>query len=173
MRSIVPVLACALLALTACATPSSEEAREGVSGALRAADGGAIAELAYTPQLVLEKVLERKHLAFDPQKPFPEIRFASRMTLAEFQDAMEPQWGIRPNAITNAYAVARNTIYLMDDANYYTSHRRCIDDSLAHELTHYVQVKYQGWVLDGMDDSIETNAIDVQTWFREQFCQQH
>jgi hypothetical protein len=60
----------------------------------------------------------------------------------------------------------------MDDAAYYTQLRRCIDDSLAHELTHYVQVVYQGWVLDGFDDSIEFNAIDVQTWFREQFCRQ-
>jgi hypothetical protein len=54
---------------------------------------------------------------------------------------------------------------------YDSQHHRFIDDSLAHELTHYVQVKYQGWVLDGMDDSIELNAIEVQTWFRETYCQ--
>jgi hypothetical protein len=36
-------------------------------------------------------VLAKKGLAFDANQPQPEIRFASQITLAEFQDALEPQ----------------------------------------------------------------------------------
>jgi hypothetical protein len=169
MRLLASIYACAILGSVACSASESDE-NIGAMTAASAATTGTVVQLAHSPQFVLEKVLEKKRLVFDVEKPIPEIRLASQISLTEFQDAIEPQWGFRPAAVTNAYIVARNVIYLMDDATYYAQHRRCIDDSLAHELTHYVQVRYQGWVLDGMDDSIEMNAIDVQTWFRERFC---
>jgi hypothetical protein len=126
------------------------------------------AKLRYQPNFVFTQILIHKELQLDPTKPFPEIRFSSQVTLKEFQDDVEPQWGLRPDVITNAYVVQKNKIYLMDDKKYYDSHKRCIDDSLAHELTHYIQSKYRGWDLN--DDSLEWDAIDVQTWFREQYC---
>ncbi len=43
-----------------------------------------------------------------------------------------------------------------------------MDDSLAHELVHYVQVKYQKFDLN--DESLEWDAVDIQTAFREKFC---
>ena len=173
MRLSPFVLACSLLGPVAgCSSHSSDERVEGAGNAITgdAAPARATATLKFTPQLVLEKVLERKNRPFDAQKPMPEIRYESRVTLAEFQDALESQWGMRPSVFTNAYSVTQNVIYLIDDASYYERLGRFIDDSLAHELTHYVQVVYQGWQLDPHDDSIEMDAIDVQTWFRETFC---
>lgn len=126
------------------------------------------AQLQYAPGFILNKVLERKHHAFDSQKIPPQVLFASQVTLKQFQDDVEPQWGIRPDAITNVYVVDQNKIYLMDDAEYYDKTGRCMDDSLAHELTHFVQVVYEKW--DISDDSTEWDAIDVQTWFRETYC---
>lgn len=166
MRRVLALALLATLAVTACADPADSPATD--EGALETA--AAPAQLRYTPRYVLDRVLEYKQRPFDPQKPMPEVRFASTTSLVEFQDAIEPQWGFRPSKITNAYVVTKNVIYLMDDAAYYAQHGRCIDDSLAHELTHYVQVKYQGWALDGADDSIELDAIGVQTSFREAHC---
>jgi len=40
----------------------------------------------------------------------------------------------------NVYVMARNEIYLMDDAGYYRRIRRTLDESLAHEFAHYLQV---------------------------------
>ncbi len=129
---------------------------------------GSEAQLKYQPEFIFSQVLQRKNAELDSTKPFPEIKYASRSTLKEFQDDIEPQWGIRPDVITNAYVVQKNIIYLLDDQSYYEKNQRCMDDSLAHELTHYVQSKYKGWDLN--DDSLEMDAIDVQTWFRETYC---
>ena len=38
------------------------------------------------------------------------------------------------------------------------------DDSLAHELVHYLQVKYLDEPLD--DDWAESRAVEIQRWFR-------
>lgn len=127
------------------------------------------AELKYTPEFILARILEKKHLTFDPQKTSPKVLFASQVTLKQFQDDVEAQWNFRPDVVTNVYVVKQNKIYLLDDAAYYEKTGRCIDDSLAHELTHYVQVVYQNW--DLADESLEWDAVDMQTWFRETYCQ--
>lgn len=75
---------------------------------------------------------------------------------------------MRPDRITNAFALKKNEIYIFDDADYYLRTNRCMDDSLAHEMVHYLQARYQGWDLD--DDSLEWEAIDIQTAFREAYC---
>lgn len=126
------------------------------------------AVLKYTEDFILEKVLEYKHLNKNSEIKNPPIYLKSKTPLKQFQDAIEPQWGQRPTEFTNAYAVQRNEIYLMDDADYYKKTGRCIDDSLAHELTHFVQVKYQNFDIN--DESLEWDAVDIQTWFRENFC---
>lgn len=127
-----------------------------------------VATLKYDPQFILEKVLEKKRLEFKPSIETPSIHMQNTTPLKQFQDAVEPQWGFRPDFITNAFVDHSNEIYLLDELAYYQKTGRCIDDSLAHEFTHYVQSKYLKY--DMNDDSLEWDAIEVQTWFRENFC---
>jgi len=117
---------------------------------------------------------ERSMLAFvaaamdvrvDPAEPLPVVHLASRTTLARFREAMAPQWGFRPHVIINAYAVASNEIYLDDASEYYKRMHRTLDDSLAHELVHYLQVRYRR--LDLTDESCEMEAVTIQTAYRE------
>ena len=124
--------------------------------------------LRYTPDFIFEFVLEKKFVKRNPAIPFPSIHTESKTPLKEFQDAIFPQWGWRPEYFTNAFALHANKIFLIDDAEYYRKHERCMDDSLAHELVHYVQGKYQGWDLN--DDSLEWQAIEIQTEFRDAYC---
>lgn len=126
------------------------------------------AKLRYSKEFIFEKVLELKRQSLKPEVPFPAIYFESKTPLSQFQDAIEEQWGMRPDRITNAFAVKRNEIYMNDDADYYRRTNRCMDDSLVHEMVHYVQAKYQGWDLN--DDSLEWEAVDIQTAFREAYC---
>lgn len=133
------------------------------------ARGEEAVSLKYTPECILQAVLAKKHQEFKPEVPMPAVYVESKTPLKQFQDAIEPQWGMRPDSFLNAYVFARNEIYLLDEARYYQQTGRFIDDSLAHELTHYVQVMYQHFDLSGGDDSLEADAIDVQTWFREEF----
>lgn len=126
------------------------------------------AKLRYPIDFIFEKVLEKKNQAYRSEVPFPPVRFESVTPLKEFQDAIEEQWGMRLDKITNAFSVKHNKIFLNDDAAYYERTGRCMDDSLVHELVHYVQAKYQGWDLN--DDSLEWEAVDIQTAFREEYC---
>ncbi len=126
------------------------------------------AKLRYGVDFILEKVLEKKRLALRPEIPFPTFHYESSTPLKQFQDAIEPQWGFRPERITNAFAHALNEIYILDEAAYYERTNRCMDDSVAHELVHYLQDKYQGYDLN--DESLEWEAVEVQTAFREEYC---
>ena len=62
--------------------------------------------------------------------------------------------------------VARNEIYLADDPAYYRRLRRTLDESLAHEYAHYLQVRY--FAANLADETCETEAVAVQFAFREQ-----
>jgi len=125
----------------------------------------------YTLEFILEKILEYKKIEINHSILNPKIFYKSQIKLKQFQDAIEKQWGQRPTEITNAYAINNNEIYLLDDEEYYRKTNRCIDDSLAHEIVHFVQVKYQNYDIN--DESLEWDAVDVQTWFRENFCQKN
>ena len=127
------------------------------------------AQLQFTGDFILKQILIKKNLAFRPELELPKLFLESTTPLLQFQDAIFPQWGFRPEVFTNAYSVGTNEIYLLDEAKYYTEKRRCMDDSYAHELTHYVQSQYQKYDLN--DESLEWDAVEVQTWFREAFCQ--
>lgn len=115
---------------------------------------------------VLEAVLARMGVAFRDDLEVPAVLFESATSLRRFQRAAAPQWGFTPEVFANAYVAARNEIYLVDAAAAYRRPGRSIDDSLAHELTHYVQARYLGQPLDD-DPSLESQAVDVQGWFRE------
>lgn len=126
------------------------------------------AKLQHTLDFIFQKVLELKHKEFNQSIALPKYFFQSRTPLKQFQDAIEKQWGFRPDVFTNAFALENNEIYIMDEAKYYQEQKRCMDDSVAHELVHYIQTKYMGWDLN--DESLEWDAIDIQTQFREAYC---
>jgi hypothetical protein len=130
-----------------------------------------VAKLKYTLEFILDYVLAKKNLTRDPAHPMPQLFLKSTTALEVFQKDIVSQWGFSPDFVTNAYSVKTNRIYLLDDKDYYVRTKRCMDDSLAHELTHYVQVVYKKW--DLMDESLEWDAVDIQTQFREEFCPKH
>jgi len=119
--------------------------------------------LRFDPQLVLEWVAHEMNVTLRPEIPVPEIRLESRTPLRRFQQAIAAQWHFQPPMITNAYAVATNEIYLIDDASYYQRRKTTIDDSLAHEFAHYIQVHYQNASLT--DETCEQEAVTVQLSF--------
>lgn len=125
--------------------------------------------LEHNPLCTLQAVLDHMGYTLDPSKSVPPVYLGSQIPLKQFQDAVESQWGFRPNAVLNVYVADRNEIYLLDDAEYYRKVNRFVDDSLAHEFAHYVQVMYKNASLNGNSDYLETEAVQVQTWFRETF----
>ncbi len=131
----------------------------------------ASAEAPTSPRLaetcILRAVAEHMGVELTPHVLPPVVRYESRTPLAYFQDAIEPQWKFRPARFTNAYVPARDEIFIIDQAEYYRKLGRFIDDSLAHEYAHFIQVRYRGSNLDTGDDTLEHQAIHVQNWFRE------
>jgi len=124
-------------------------------------------KLRFDTRFVLELVAERMQVKLRPDVPLPAIFVESTVPLRQYQDAMEVQWRFRPPLVSNAYAIERNEIYLSDDASFYRRLKRTIDDSLAHELVHYVQAKY--FNEDLSTDSCEMQAAEIQRWFREAY----
>lgn len=127
-----------------------------------------VAKFKYSIEFIFEKVLEKKGFTKNDSIPFPLFYYESKTPLIQFQNAIFEQWGFKPDQITNAYVLKNNEIYITDDAEYYLRLGRCIDDSVAHELVHYVQAKYNGWDIN--DESLEWQAIEIQTAFREEYC---
>jgi len=125
-------------------------------------------KLHYSAEEILKAVAQRKGITLRADILVPVIFFESSTPLKQFQDAVEPQWGIRPERFVNVYVPARNEIYLIDSSDFYKPDNRFLDDSLAHEFTHYIQVKYQGFTEQDGDD-LEADAVSVQTWFRENY----
>lgn len=102
--------------------------------------------------------------------PIPPVRYASSTPLAEFQRAVRRQApGIA--AVTNMYSLETGEVFLLDDASYYASVKRAMDDSLAHEFVHFLQHRFLGYGLEELagDDSAEMMAVEYQTWFRDEF----
>jgi hypothetical protein len=122
------------------------------------------AKLRFDAQFILAQVARRMNVELRPGIPVPAIFIESATPLRQFQDAIGAQWGFRPDVFTNAYAVARNEIYLTDDASYYAKLGRTLDDSLAHEFAHYVQVRYLNANIE--DPTLETEAVAVQRGFQ-------
>jgi len=136
------------------------------SGNLAGADGGRRMVLEHDPHYILEAVARKMNVTLDPNQALPRIYFESSTPLEQFRGAIAPQWGIRPPVFANAYVAARNEIYLSDDPGYYRRTRRTLDESLAHEYTHYLQVHY--FAANLADEGCETEAVAVQIAFREE-----
>jgi hypothetical protein len=145
----------AILAMAACLTP----AIAGETG--RAAPP---AKLRFDPQFILAEVARRMNVTLRPEIPVPAVFFESTTSLRQFQDAIVVQWRFRPHVFANAYSAARNEIYLIDESAYYARAGRTLDDSLAHEFAHYLQVRYLN--ADLADPSLESDAVAVQHGFQ-------
>ena len=124
--------------------------------------------LEHAPHAVLRFVASQMNVSLRDDVPLPSIHLESATPLARFQEAIGPQWGFRPPRFTNAYVVATNEIYLTDDAWYYLRLKRTLDESLAHEYAHYLQVRYLEAELD--ETSYEQDAVAVQGRFRERIA---
>lgn len=138
------------------------------AGKTRAAGPSAqVATLQHDPQFILEAVARRMGITLRPELAPPAILLESRTPLERLQAAAERQWGFRPRVFTTTYASAGNEIYLIDDAALYAQHGGTPDDSLAHELVHYLQATY---LKDRFTtDWSESEAVAVQTWFRKEY----
>ncbi len=129
------------------------------------------APLRYAPECSLQAVLKYKNVTPRADIPIPIIYLGSETTLRQMTDALYPhQWTSPPAEFSNAFAYknGRNEIYLLDDPKYNAKHGRFTDDSLAHELIHFVQIRYQNADLT-QDDFAEFDAISFQNWFRDTY----
>lgn len=122
----------------------------------------------YSTACVLGAIAPYMKVKLSQEIALPEVLFASEVKLEDYQNDVEKQWGMRPSAIVNIYLFEKNRIYLNDEEKYYTPKGRFIDDSLAHELAHYIQVKYKK-AQPGNDEMLEMEAVYVQTWFRDTY----
>ena len=122
----------------------------------------------YSLEFLIDYVLKSKGYASNPAIPVPTLHYESQTSLKDFQDAIESQWGFRPNVFSNAFSIKTNKIFITDDEAYYIKHGRCIDDSVVHEIVHYYQTKYREWDIN--DESLEWDAIEVQSEFRSKYC---
>lgn len=118
---------------------------------------------------ILQAILESRSKKIDPTLPLPQIILDEETDLSEYQDDVEPQWNFRPDVVVNVFVAHRNKIYLFTDEKYYAPRGRFVEDSLAHELYHYVQVHYDKVPVDQFSDFEEVAAVEVQTEFRERF----
>lgn len=128
-----------------------------------------VVALRHDPRFILEAVARRMGVRLRPEIPLPAIRLESRTPLERLQAAAEKQWTFRPHVFVTTYASASNEIYLIDAAADYLPYDRTPDDSLAHELVHYVQANYLKD--DFSTDGSESEAVAIQTWFRKEYME--
>ncbi len=113
----------------------------------------------------------------------PKVRPQSLTPIQEFRDALARQYAegrsgavqLRPETaeFTNMYALASNELFVIDEAGFYErlGGGRSIEDSLAHEYVHYIQVRYYGYSAEdlGRDHSAEAMAVEYQQYFRARY----
>ena len=134
-----------------------------------AASSARVAALQHDPQFILEAVARRMGITLWPELSPPAIRLESRTPLERLQAAAERQWGFRPPVFVTTYASAGNEIYLIDDPALYAAYGGTADDSLAHELVHYLQATYLNDRFN--TDWSESEAVAIQTWFRKEYME--
>ncbi|MFH2203372.1 MAG: hypothetical protein ABIJ96_09680 [Elusimicrobiota bacterium] len=121
--------------------------------------------LAVDKACMLKTVAGKMGVTLKPDVAPPEVYLERQTEMTVFQDAMEKNYGQRPEIFHNVYLDNMNIIFLKDDALFYKKGRTA-EDSLAHEYVHFVQVKYRGATRDGDMDAYEGEAIRIQEWFR-------
>jgi len=126
-------------------------------------------KLRYEEKCILRLVAAEMKIPLKKEIPLPGIYFGSKVPFAQFLAAYRTQSDSDPNQVSNVYILKNNEIYLSDKAVYYGNFGRALDDSLAHEYVHYLQVKYRGYTIEDCDDNAENQAIHYQTLFREKY----
>jgi hypothetical protein len=167
VRGRLAAAAAAMFLLTA--AQSSGQAIDGGSATLSRTTSSRIAALRHDPRFILQAVARRMNIALLPGIPAPTVLLESRTPLSRLQAAAEREWGFRPSVFFSAFASARNEIYLIDDAALHERRHGTPDDSLAHELVHFLQAKYRKDTLD--TDWSESEAVAIQLWFRNEYMQ--
>lgn len=118
---------------------------------------------------ILQLLATKLNVTLKPELAKPALYPEGAVDLKFYQDSVEGVWGFRPDVVTNLFNSQRNEIFLTAQVKYYLPNDKSIFDSVAHELTHYIQVRY--WNMDP-DDTAESQAVEVQTWFRETYKNQ-
>ena len=169
--NMIAIVFASLLAVPASAQqmPDLSSAQAELSAAAKANPIKNYVQPKYDLQCTFAGVLAIMGKTAKPEIPMPALYLEQRTPLKQFQDAVEPQWKMRPDMFLNVYVADQNAVYVMNEAEYYNKLGRFVDDSIAHELVHYVQVKYKGIRIEDFDDSLEGEAIEVQTEFRERY----
>jgi hypothetical protein len=126
-----------------------------------------VARLQHDPQFILEAVAGRMGVRLRSDLAPPAILLESGTPLQRLQAAADKQWGFRPPVFVTMYAMESNEVYLIDKATLYGRDPATLDDSLAHELVHYIQANYLGDRVN--TDWSELEAVAIQTWFRGKF----
>lgn len=166
-------IALLLLALTSpvCAQqlPDLSSVQGQLSAAVKAAPFKRYVQPRHDLRCIFAGVLHIMGKPARAEVPMPPLFLEDKTPLGQFQDAVAPQWNMRPDVFLNVYIAARNEIYVLNQAEYYEKVGRFVDDSIAHELVHYVQVRYSNIPIEQFDDSMEGEAISVQTDFRERY----
>ncbi|MCX5795254.1 MAG: hypothetical protein NTY77_07170 [Elusimicrobia bacterium] len=166
-------LALLLLALAAPVSaqqlPDLASAAQELSAAVKANPIKSYVQPKHDLQCIFEGVLAIMKVAPRSDAAMPPLYLQDKTPLKQFQDAVEPQWQMRPDMYLNVYVAARNEIYVLNEAQYYQRVGRFVDDSIAHELVHYVQVMYRKIPIEQFDDGMEGEAVSVQTEFRERY----
>lgn len=128
------------------------------------------AKIAYKPDCVLAAVAARKGVTLDPARKPPMVLFASMIPVSRYREAAKEQLGgMEVDTVLNMYVVKTDEIYIQDAASNYGRHGRTIDDSVAHEFGHYLQVVYgKADMANDVNDELEGEAVRLQTWFREE-----
>ena len=167
----ITFLFAALLTVPASAQqmPDLSSAQAELSAAVKKSPFKGYVQPKHDLQCIFTGVLAIMGKTAKPEIPMPALFLQDKTPLKQFQDAVEPQWKMRPDMFLNVYVADQNAVYVMNEAGYYAKLGRFVDDSIAHELVHYVQVKYKGIRIEDFDDSLEGEAIEVQTEFRERY----
>ncbi len=128
------------------------------------------ATLRFPLECTLAAVAKKKNVQFSDKVPMPTLYYESTTSFETFKAAVMQQGHDFPQEFSNAYVYVqgKNDIFLIDSPSYYARHGRFIDDSLAHELVHYIQVRYQKYDLS-VEEFAELEAVDLQTWYRDTF----
>jgi hypothetical protein len=132
----------------------------------------AVAAAPRFPQACVFGFVDRIFGTEDFGAPKPRVVYGSRMDFQQrrwYSIALRAQ-GLpdRGGAIQNLYDQATNTVYLDDRPDSYKG-ARSIDDVLAHEYTHFLQLNHPKVPYntgDG-DGDAEVVAVQVQMLFRE------
>jgi hypothetical protein len=119
---------------------------------------------------ILNVVAKKSNVVIKPELPIPDLMLEQNVDMEQYKKDVQEWFGFEIDQVTNFFFATKNKIYLITDNAYYTKTNRSPYDSLAHELTHYIQWNYQGATKDDLGtDGAEMSAIDVQTWFRETY----